>query len=141
MGTHAGEQTAASPEQMLREFHTTLSVHGGLAPASPTSDIPGWVRDLRLMLLDEEVGELREAMLRGDIEKIADGIADIVYVAIGTAVPYGIPFDAVFREVHRSNMTKTNDPNLGKLVKGPGYEAPRIAEILVLTPQTEGGAS
>jgi predicted HAD superfamily Cof-like phosphohydrolase len=124
------EKTATSPEQMLREFHATLNVHGGLAPEAPTADVPDWVRDLRLTLLDEEVGELREAMLRGDIEKIADGIADIVYVAVGTAVPYGVPFDAVFREVHRSNMTKTNDPSLGKLVKGPGYEAPRIAEIV-----------
>ena len=120
----------ASPEEMLREFHAALNVHGGLAPATPTTDIPGWVRDLRIRLLDEEVEELREAMQAGDLEKIADGIADIVYVAVGTAVPYGIPFDAVMAEVHRSNMTKDNDPDLGKLVKGPGYQPPRIAEIL-----------
>lgn len=29
-----------------------------------------------------------------------------------------------------SIMTKDNDPDLGKLVKGPGYQPPRIAEIL-----------
>jgi predicted HAD superfamily Cof-like phosphohydrolase len=120
----------ASPEEMLREFHAALNVHGGLAPATPTADIPGWVRGLRLKLLDEEVAELHEAMEAGDLEKIADGIADIVYVAVGTAVPYGIPFDAVLRAVHESNMTKVNDASLGKLVKGPGYQPPRIAEIL-----------
>jgi hypothetical protein len=115
---------------MLREFHATLNVHGGLAPQAPAAGIPDWVRDLRLKLLDEEVAELREAMQAGDLVKIADGLADIVYVTVGTAVPYGIPFDAVLAEVHRSNMTKANDPGLGKLVKGPGYEAPRITEIL-----------
>ena len=81
----------SSAEQMLREFHATLNVHGGLAPQAPTADIPDWVRDLRLRLLDEEVAELREAMQAGDLVKIADGLADIVYVTVGTAVPYGIP--------------------------------------------------
>jgi predicted HAD superfamily Cof-like phosphohydrolase len=129
-GPAAAAESTASPEQMLREFHASLNVHGGLAPQTPTADVPDWVRGLRLALLDEEVDELREAMHAGDVVKIADALADIAYVVVGTAVPYGIPFDEVFREVHRSNMTKTNDPGLGKLLKGPGYEAPRIAELL-----------
>jgi predicted HAD superfamily Cof-like phosphohydrolase len=190
---HAG----LSPEQMLREFHKTHSVHGGLAPATPTADIPGWIRDIRIMLLDEEVRELHEAMEAGDLVKTADALADITYVLAGTAITYGIAFDsayaavpappgasgpgtrllllekageeaaalraamlagditqitarvtaaahvidalavlhgipliAVLREVHASNMTKTNAPDQGKLVKGPGYQPPRIAEIL-----------
>jgi len=121
-----------SPEAMLREFHASLNVHGGLMPEAPTADIPLWVSALRRDLLDEEVSELRDAMKAGDIVKIADGIADVVYVAVGTAVAYGVPFDAVFAEVHRSNMTKDNDPAKGKLVKGPGYSPPRIAEVLGL---------
>lgn len=129
-GTAVGPDAEASPERMLREFHETLHVHGGLAPDAPTADIPAWIRDIRLTLLDEEVAELHEAMTAGDVVKIADALADIVYVAVGTAVPYGIPFDAVLREVHRSNMTKVNDLSLGKLVKGPGYDPPRIADIL-----------
>ena len=95
-----------SPEQMLREFHASKAIHGGLMPWRPTADIPAWVQMLRMDLLDEEVGELHEAVEKGDIVKIADAIADLTYVAVGTAVAYGIPFDAVFAEVHRSNMTK-----------------------------------
>jgi predicted HAD superfamily Cof-like phosphohydrolase len=119
-----------TPEQMLREFHASKAIHGGLMPGRPTADIPDWVAQLRQDLLDEECGELREAVELGDIVKIADAVADIVYVAVGTAVVYGIPFDAVLREVHVSNMTKVNSPAEAKLVKGPGYEPPRIAALL-----------
>ena len=119
-----------SPEQMLREFHASKAIHAGLMPSVPTTAIPEWVRDLRIALLVEEVRELTDAAKAGDIVGIADGIADVVYVAVGTAVAYGIPFDEVFREVHRSNMTKVNTPDEAKLVKGPGYQPPRIAEIL-----------
>ncbi len=121
-----------TPEEMLREFHQVKAVHGGYMPRWPTAAPPAWIRDLRAALLAEEVAELGEAIVARDIVKIADALADIVYVAVGTAVTYGIPFDAVFAEVHRSNMTKANAPDEAKLVKGPGYEPPRIAELLGL---------
>lgn len=119
-----------TPEQMLREFHGSKAIHGGLMPDAPTTDIPEWVRDLRAKLLIEEVRELYDAAMAGDIVGIADGIADVAYVVVGTAVAYGIPFDAVFAEVHRSNMTKVNTPAEAKLVKGPEYEPPQIAAVL-----------
>jgi Phosphoribosyl-ATP pyrophosphohydrolase len=121
---------SASPEQMLREFHSSKAIHGGLMPERPTADIPDWVRDLRVALLVEEVGELVDAAMRGDLEKIADGIGDVIYVAAGTAVAYGIPLTAVLAEIHKSNMTKVNTPDEAKLVKGPGYEPPDIAGVL-----------
>ncbi len=133
----AEAKLAATPEQMLREFHATKAIHGGLMPERPTTDIPAWVRDLRMALLDEEVEELREAVAKGDIVAIADALGDIEHVTRGTAVAYGIPSDAVFAEIFRSNMTKDNSPAEGKLVKGPGYEPPRVAEILAIT-GTEG---
>jgi predicted HAD superfamily Cof-like phosphohydrolase len=124
----------ATPEQMLREFHTAGGDSAGPVPAAPTTDIPERVQELRMKLLDEETDELSEAVIAGDIVEIADALADIVYVAIGTAISYGIPFDAVFREVHRSNMTKfvggpvTNAA--GKIVKGPHFEPADIAGVL-----------
>jgi predicted HAD superfamily Cof-like phosphohydrolase len=131
MSTTTGP-AATSPEQMLRQFHASKAIHGGLMPERPTADIPAWVQSLRMDLLDEEVAELREAVEAGDIVKIADAIGDIAYVVTGTAVAYGIPFDAVLAEVHRSNMTKVNTPAEAKLVKGPDYEPPRIAHVLGL---------
>jgi hypothetical protein len=126
------EPVPMTPEQMLREFHRSKAVHGGYLPAYPVADPPDWIRDLRESLLTEERQELTDAIAERDIVKIADAVADIVFVAVGTAVTYGIPFDAVFAEVFRSNMTKTNSPAEAKLVKGPGYEPPRIATMLGL---------
>jgi hypothetical protein len=122
----------ASPEQMLRELHTTMNIHGGLMPVHPTADIPADVRESRLKLLKEEYEELRDAIIAGDLVGIADGAADLVTCAVGTTVVYGIPFDAALAAVHASNMTKTNDPARPKLVKGPGYQPPRIAELLAV---------
>lgn len=121
-----------TPEQMLRVFHESKAVHGGYMPRWPTADPPDWIRDCRRALLAEEVRELDEALAERDIVKIADAIGDIAFVLVGTAVTYGIPFDAVLAEVYRSNMTKDNTPDEAKLVKGPGYEPPRIAGLLGL---------
>lgn len=60
-------ENGISPEQMLREFHASKAIHGGLMPDAPTAGIPGWVRDLRLALLAEEVRELHDAAMEGDI--------------------------------------------------------------------------
>lgn len=71
---------------------------------------------LRSALLVEECQETVEAIARGDMEKIADGLADVIYVAVGAALEFGIPLDRVWAEVHRSNMAKV-DPKTGKVVK------------------------
>jgi anti-sigma B factor antagonist len=122
-----------TPEQMLREFHAAA---GLVLPPGPTLEIPDGftMADERQRMLLEEAGELADAVAAGDLVAIADACADVVYVAIGTAVTYGLPFDKILAEVHRSNMTKVaGGPVIneaGKIVKGPGYEPPRIAELL-----------
>jgi len=110
---------------MVREFYegADLAVGGGFDLA------PLWQR-----LMDEEAQELRDAIAAGDPVETADAIADSCYAIIGLAVALGIPFDRVFAEVHRSNMTKlippiTRRPD-GKILKGPAFEPPRIAEVL-----------
>jgi len=72
----------------------------------PSADIDHALARLRVALLQEEVGEFVAASERGDLNGVADALADIVYVAYGTALTYGIDLDAVLREVHRSNMSK-----------------------------------
>jgi predicted HAD superfamily Cof-like phosphohydrolase len=93
---------------------------------------------LRQALMDEEVGELREAALAGDLVEVADALADIVYIAYGTAHVYGIDLDAVLDEVHASNMTKLGPDGRvlrradGKVLKGPDYRPPDVARALGL---------
>lgn len=58
------------------------------------------------LLFENKSDELIQSMLKGDLVGIADGIADVLYVVIGTAVAYGINIQEVFDEVQRSNMSK-----------------------------------
>jgi hypothetical protein len=41
-----------------------------------------------------------------DLPKIADALVDLVYVALGTAHLHRLPWEALFTEVQRANVTK-----------------------------------
>lgn len=86
------------------------------------------LRKYRLWLIVEEVYEVANALFKRDKIELADALADLIYVSIGTAVQYGIPIEYVFNEVHRSNMTKTGIHK--DSYKGEGYEPPRLRELL-----------
>jgi predicted HAD superfamily Cof-like phosphohydrolase len=122
-----------SYESMVRDFHLKF---GHLTNNSPTVDLPESVIKLRKSLIKEEVLETLTGIDSNDISEIADGIADAMYVLVGTAISYGIPIDRVFREVHRSNMTKTavkavDGEKYGtKTPKGPNFIPPDIKGIL-----------
>ena len=115
------------------EFHR---VYGLPVRPRPTVDVGADQVTLRQALIEEEVGELATAARVGDLTGIADALADIVYVAYGTAHVYGIDLDAVLDEVHASNMTKLDDDGRplrradGKVLKGPRYRPPDVAAIL-----------
>lgn len=92
---------------------------------------------LRLMLIEEEVKELREAIEDDDLIGIADAFADIRYVVDGGMHAYGIApiFEKLFDEVQRSNMTKVIDGKVirnefGKIQKPEGYSKPDLKSIV-----------
>ena len=87
-------------EEKLLEFHRVFIQEdgGGFEKAD--------CRALRKRLLEEEFNEYLKAEAENDFVEIADALADIVYIAVGTAVAYGILFDAIFSEVRASNMSK-----------------------------------
>lgn len=93
-------------------------------------------------LLKEEVEEFIKANGRytdrgGNITEVADALGDILYSVIFAALSYGIPLDEVFKEIHRSNITKlwpdgkARKRQFGRLRKGPNYKPPRLREILL----------
>jgi len=123
-----------SYEEMVLEFHSKYRHFRAFAPIL---NLPGEVKALRIKLITEEFGEMIQAYSDKDLIGFADGIADLIYVLIGAAVTFGIPIDRIFREVHRSNMTKTvpEEVKLGekygvKTPKGPDYIPPDIQGIL-----------
>lgn len=110
----------------VAEFHALI----GAPPWGGSLDeMPAGAVDVRNQLIREEVNELVDATNAGDLVGIADALADIVYVAYGTAYTYGIDLDAVLAEVHRSNMSKEPGPT-GKAVKGKRYSPPDVAGVL-----------
>lgn len=88
--------------------------------------------ELRKKLIASECKETLDALDAGDLDEIIDGICDLVYVAVGTLVEYGIDFESHFEEVHRTNMNKvggTKDVD-GKTLKPDGWLPPDHKFIL-----------
>lgn len=92
---------------------------------------------LRANLIIEEAQEFLTATKERNIIEIADAIADLLYVVYGAAVTYGIDAQAVFTEVHRSNMTKIWEDGTihhreedGKIIKPSTYSPANIENVL-----------
>ena len=115
------------------EFHEAFDLPREPLPTAHVGDV---LAQLRVRLLREEVEEFADATERLDIVAIADALADIVYVAYGSAITYGIELDAVVREVHRANMSKLDQagrPVLredGKVLKSQQYRPPDVTAVL-----------
>lgn len=121
----------------VARFHEAF----GLPRASrPGTDVSAELAKLRVDLLVEETGEFADASAKNDIVGIADALADIVYVAYGAAVTYGIDLDAAVLEVHRSNMSKLDEHGRpvyredGKVLKSARYRPPDISGMLSRQP-------
>jgi predicted HAD superfamily Cof-like phosphohydrolase len=118
----------------VKDFHQAFGQRIGEKPEFPDRE----ERVLRRKLITEEFNELTDAEYANDIVEVADALADIIYIACGTAVSYGIPLDDVFAEVHRSNMAKLVDGKVirredGKVQKPEGWTAPDIKGVLEKT--------
>jgi len=85
----------------------------------------------RARFIHEELTEFAEATNSGDIVGAADALADIVYVALGTAYKMGLPFDEIWQAVQSANMHKvrgmTKRGNKIDAVKPEGWVGPEAA--------------
>lgn len=122
-------------QQQVLEFHETF---GAVVSDRPALADPE-TAELRINLMAEELfgpGELAESIRNGDLVGIADGIADLLYVTLGTAVSYGLDAESLVAEAHRSNMSKLGEDGEpiyrsdGKVLKGPNYFEPDFASVI-----------
>lgn len=134
--------------QKVKKFHKVFSrTKDPEVPTIPTSDSI----DLRYKLITEEYKEVIEELgyrwlkeptvlrvpdFQISIPKLAKELSDLEYVVHGTSAVFGIPHDAVFNEVHESNMSKLDkDGNVirredGKVLKSELYKPANIEKVL-----------
>lgn len=144
------------PEALVRQFHETYNLP--VVTGEPSVDIDRV--HMRMGLIAEEFAELVGAVYGPEGEErinaafrevvandartrdtvgAADALADLIYVIYGMALETGIALDAVLREVQRSNLSKLGPDGApiyredGKVLKGPDFFEPKIAEALTAT--------
>ena len=109
----------SSYECCVKQFHKKIL---GVEDTKPTL-LPVVPITQRVKFMEEEITELMEAYVANDMVGVADALADLVYVAVGTAHMMGIPFDEVFKAVHAANMQKVR----GLTKRGMLYDAVKPA--------------
>ena len=94
------------------------------------------ITSLRYDLINEELDELKDAILKKDIKEVADALTDILYVTYGAGHAFGIDLDKCFEEVQNSNMSKLDENGKpiynekGKVMKGPNYFKPDLNKFV-----------
>ena len=122
-----------SNAEKVKEFHRTFDHPIGEEPGVPDDDL----LTLRLELVAEEVYELVDE-IEGQrrLEEVSKELADLLYVVYGFFAVLGVDADAVFAEVHRSNMSKLGEDGKpiyredGKVLKGPNYSPADVKRVI-----------
>lgn len=121
--------------EKLVEFHRVFGAH---VETRPTADLPPEVVALRVRLIEEELREYEAAARGRDLVAVADALSDLLYVVLGTYVSHGLQdvAEALFDEVHRSNMSKLDRNGEpihradGKVLKSENWRPPDLAPLL-----------
>jgi len=89
-------------------------------------------RLVRAQIMIEELGETIEALVQRDEISLLDGLSDLMFVTIGTALTFDMPIIAGLNEVCDSNLTKAPRSTLDARLrnKGADYKAPDMKTIL-----------
>lgn len=114
----------------VRQFHVKFDLIASLFPVHLTQ---AKLKE-RIDFMQEELDEFKVAAKSQDLAEQADALVDLVYVAMGTAVMLGLPWDELWAEVQRANMDKvrgmTKRGHAVDVTKLPGWIPPQINDIL-----------
>ena len=128
------------PEYLRTNFervHEFMKVFGQEIKENPEWP-DGETMELRIDLIEEELGEFKDAIINGDgtLVDVADALSDLLYVVYGAGHSFGLDLDACFKEVHRSNMSKLDEYGKpiyredGKVLKGPDFTEPDLKSMI-----------
>lgn len=117
----------------VHKFHERFDVPQSRSPIVPDEDLVNF----RMKFLSEELHEIYEAVDKEDLEGLLDGLVDLVYVAIGTALTFGLDFHEAWERVQSANMEKIavkNTDGEGRhktdVVKPEGWKPPRFKDLI-----------
>jgi predicted HAD superfamily Cof-like phosphohydrolase len=124
----AGSAPPLDPFAAVLAFHRCLGPDIGERPALASPDVVA----LRRRLIAEETAELDAALTTGDIVRVADALADLLYVTYSAAISFGIDLRPIFAEIHRANLAKVGGPIRadGKVLKPRDWTPPAIEPAL-----------
>ena len=90
-----------------------------------------------LSLIDEEVGELEEAVMADDRVEQLDALVDILVVTMGAIRAGGFDGEGAWKEVMDTNFAKINRTTGkvikredGKVLKPEGWKAPQLEQFI-----------
>jgi predicted HAD superfamily Cof-like phosphohydrolase len=93
--------------------------------------------NFRTSFLMEELAEYTNAITKKDAAGALDALVDIVYIALGTAWLFNLPFEKAWKEVQKANMSKIRAKSKSKkrgttfdVVKPKNWKAPNIERII-----------
>jgi len=93
--------------------------------------------NFRTAFLMEELAEYTNAITKKDAAGALDALVDIVYIALGTAWLFNLPFEKAWDEVQKANMSKIRAKDkTGKrgtkfdVIKPKDWKAPNIEKII-----------
>ena len=100
-------------------------------PASPEN------YKMYLGLIDEEYGELVDAVMADDKVEQLDALVDILVVTMGAIRAAGWDGEAAWKEVMDTNFAKINPDtgkvikrDAGKVLKPEGWKAPELSQFI-----------
>lgn len=122
-------------------FHSKFGLHNvNDAGSGPTFAMNSYeLMEFRRKFLHEELEEFETGLEEGDIAQVADALVDLVYVALGTAHLLGLPWEELWADVQRANMSKERAAGDGSnskrgssfdVIKPEGWVPPKTVEIL-----------
>jgi predicted HAD superfamily Cof-like phosphohydrolase len=93
--------------------------------------------NFRTSFLMEELAEYTQAITKKNDAAALDALIDIVYIALGTAWLFNLPFEKGWREVQKANMSKVRAKSKSKkrgtafdVIKPKDWKAPNIDRIV-----------
>ena len=121
------------------DFHRKFDIPS-YDPRKPCEFPSKEILEYRVKFLEEELRELKAALESENLPEALDALADITYVALGTAHYFNAPFAQIWDEIQRANLdrvkcTRENCPpdkqyRADLVIKPPDWKPPQIDAIL-----------